>query len=283
MDATLGGGGYAAAILPILNKKGRYIGVDRDEDAVQHSRSRFPVSETRFIARQGQLAQLNEVLKEEKISRIDGLLLDLGVSSYQIDTAERGFGYLEEGPLDMRMDRSSGKDASFVINEYSEKELADTLYKYGEERRSRQIARAIIASREANPINTTLELAAVIRRMTPRPHQIKTLARVWQALRFEVNGELDQLRKGLERSYPLLKSGGRMVVLSYESLMDRMVKRFFRGQEPLFSRFEEPGTVPEYSFTILTKKVVRSSVQEIAGNPRARSARLRAAEKKEKG
>jgi len=279
IDATFGGGGYVESILPRLGSKARYIGVDRDSDAVQYSTDRFSQFK-RVTVIQGELGEIDSVLAEIGVTKVDGFLLDLGVSSFQIDTAARGFSYLEDGPLDMRMDQRASLSAYDVINEYEEKPLADLIYNYGEERRSRRIARFIIDQRQQNEISTTRELAAVIKRAVPPAQHIKTFARVWQALRFEVNDELGQLRTGLEKAYALLNSGGHLVVLSYESLMDRLVKRFLRGDIPTFSKFEEPMPGSEFDFKVLTRKVVRPTDEEIKNNPRARSARLRAGIKK---
>lgn len=276
IDATVGGGGYAAAILPDLNADARYIGIDRDPDAVQFCTDRFSHNSGRFSVHQGELGTIDEVLAEAGVGAVDGVLIDLGVSSYQIDTAGRGFSYLEDGPLDMRMDNTAPVSAADIVNGYSERELADVLYRFGEERKSRRIARRIVEKRAETPITTTAALAAAVKRAVPPAQHIKTFARVWQALRFAVNDELGQLRNGLERVYPLLKPQGRLVVLSYESLMDRLVKRFLRGDEPTFEKQSEPVPGTGWKFTVLTRKVVRPQEEEIRANPRARSARLRA-------
>ncbi|MBN2416566.1 16S rRNA (cytosine(1402)-N(4))-methyltransferase RsmH [bacterium] len=276
IDATVGGGGYAAAILPDLNADARYIGIDRDPDAVQFCTDRFSHTMDRFSVYRGELAKIDEVLAGAGVGAVDGILMDLGVSSYQIDTAGRGFSYLEDGPLDMRMDGGAAVSAADIVNGYSERELADCLYRFGEERKSRRIARRIVEKRHESPITTTAALAAAVKGAVPPAQHIKTFARVWQALRFAVNDELGQLRMGLERSYPLLKPQGRLVVLSYESLMDRLVKRFLRGDEPTFEKEVEPVPGSGWRFTVLTRKVVRPGEEEIRNNPRARSARLRA-------
>lgn len=279
VEATLGGGGYVDTILDNLESDAIYVGIDRDPDAVQYCTDRFSHID-RVIVLQGELSEIDAVLEKNNIHKIDGLLLDLGVSSHQIDTAGRGFSYMDDGPLDMRMDKSSITSAFEIINEYEEKPLADLIYRFGEERKSRRIAHRIVEQRQENEIRTTGELMAVIKRSVHPGQHIKTMARVWQALRFEVNDELGQLRQGLEKAYPLLQSGGRMVILSYESLMDRLVKRFLRGDIPTYSKYEEPMPGSGYDFTVLTRKVVRPTDEEIAVNPRARSARLRAGEKK---
>ena len=232
VDATVGGGGYFEAMLPRLTPKAKLVGIDRDAEALAHCRDRFAQEPERVRLIQGDLGQVAEVLNGAGVDAIDGFLLDLGLSSRQIDAPERGFAYLQDGPLDMRMDQSQGLTAEAVINQYEESALADLFHYYGEERYARRLARRVVAARQADAIQTTGQLAEVIRKAAPGPHALKTLARVWQALRVEVNDELGQLKSGLMGIYPLLKPGARVVVLSYESLSDRMVKRFFRGDIP---------------------------------------------------
>jgi len=278
VDATVGGGGYFAAMAPVVGSKGMLIGIDRDSEAIAHCEKRFADASADLRFFQRDLAHVDEVLDEAGIPVIDGFLLDLGVSSWQIDAPERGFSYMQDGPLDMRMDQQQGMTAETVINGYDEAALADLFYYYGEERYARRLARRVVAARMEAPLKSTRALAEVIRRATPGRQAVKTLARVWQALRVEVNGELDQLRQGLEKIYPRLAPGGRVVVLSYESLSDRLVKRFFRGETPDWrhedSRF--PVLSP-YRFDIITRRVFRPDEEEIKRNPRARSAKLRAA------
>ncbi len=279
IDGTVGGGGHSEAILKRLDKDGKLIGIDRDEDAVAYCQSRFSLYTKQVQILHGELAEIDHLLTDVGIEQIDGLLLDLGVSSYQIDMPERGFSYLSDAPLDMRMDRSTGRTARDIVNNYPEQQLADIFFRYGEERYARKIAREIIKKRKKKPIERTKELSDMVRQVTPHRWQIKTLSRVWQALRVEVNNELEQLRIGLERIFPFLKSEGRIVVLSYESLTDRMVKRFFRGEEPSFSKKEIGIPNSLFSFRVLTRRVVRPTEKEINRNPRAKSAKLRAAEK----
>ncbi len=279
VDGTVGGGGHSEAILKHLDKDGKLIGIDRDKDAVAYCQNRFSSYAGQVQILHGELAEIDHLLTEIGVEQIDGLLLDLGVSSYQIDVPERGFSYLLDAPLDMRMDRSKGKTARDIVNNYPEQQLADIFFQYGEERYGRRIAREIIKERKKKPIESTKELSDLIRKIIPHRWQIKTLSRVWQALRIEVNDELEQLRIGLKQIFPLLKSGGRIVVLSYESLTDRMVKRFFRGEEPSFSKKEIGILDSLFSFRVLTRRVVRPTEEEIKRNSRARSAKLRAAEK----
>jgi 16S rRNA (cytosine1402-N4)-methyltransferase len=280
VDGTLGAGGHTEAVLGALTPQGKVIGIDRDEEAVAFCRKRLAGWGDRVILAQGELEDLDVILSGIGISSIDGMLLDLGVSSHQIDTATRGFSYLEPGPLDMRMDTKQSLTAETVINRYSREALADLFYYYGEERNARRIARKIVETREETPITTTGQLADIIRGIVPSRYHIKTLARVWQSIRFEVNQELQQLRAVLEKGYALIRPSGRILVISYESLMDRMVKRFFRGEEPSHIKGEAVSKVPRFSFHLLTRRVVRPRLEEVQVNPRARSALLRAAEKR---
>ncbi len=279
VDGTLGGGGHAEAILKKLGERGKLIGIDRDEEAIAYCEQRLFSYGDRVSIIQGELREVDRLLDDLGISQISGIFLDLGVSSHQIDTVERGFSYLGDGPLDMRMDTSLTKSASFIINHYSHRDLSDIFIRYGEEYRANRIARRIIAGRKTGAINTTGDLAEIIRQVTPHRQQIKTLSRIWQGIRFEVNDELEQLRIGLEKIYTYLKIGGRIVVISYESLMDRMVKRFLRGENPTYFKKELPMKHPGIQIRSLTRKVVRPTAEEILRNSRARSARLRAGEK----
>ena len=279
VDATVGGGGHSEAILQRLDENGRLIGIDRDREAIAFCRDRLGSGEPRARFVHGDFETMDLVLSDLSIRQIDGLFLDLGVSSHQLERPERGFSYLTEGPLDMRMDVSLTLTAGDVINGYTEAHLTEIFIRYGEERNARHIARKIVERRKRGEIATTAELVELVARMVPYRHRIKTFSRIWQALRFEVNNELDQLRIGLEKAYTFLKIGGRIVVICYESLMDRMVKRFLRGERPDFSRGEEPVSRPGFSFHVLTRRIIRPSEEEIRQNPRSRSARLRAAEK----
>jgi len=253
------------------------IGIDRDNDAVSYCRKRFSTYSDQLQVIQGEIGEIDSILNELNILNVDGYLLDLGISSFQIDTAERGFSYLADGPLDMRMDTSLSVNALDIINEYSERKLADLFYNYGEERNSRRIARKIVEARGKKAIETTSALAGIIRKTTSYRFQLKTLARIWQAIRIEVNNELDQLKESLEKIVTFLKPGSRIVVLSYESLSDRMVKRFFRGEDIDYHRSESFHASRDSDFEVLTRKVIRPTEDEISRNPRAKSARLRAA------
>jgi 16S rRNA (cytosine1402-N4)-methyltransferase len=278
VDCTIGGGGHGEAVLKRLSDDGKLVGMDRDEEAIAFCAHRFSPYGDRVQLIRGEVGDVDLLLADAGFDRVDGFLLDLGVSSYQIDTAERGFSYLMDAPLDMRMDRSSARCAMDVINDYSEEELARVFWEYGEERLARPIARRIVEARKRSKIETTGMLADVVQRAAPHRFRTKTLSRIFQAIRYEVNEEIEQLRTGLEKMVSFLRTGGRIVVISWESLTDRMVKRFFRGEEATFSSREEPMASGSVRFDVLTRRVVRPSEEEISRNPRARSARLRAAE-----
>lgn len=282
VDGTLGGGGHAAALLDALDAGAKVIGIDRDADAIHAATTRLStaIEADRLQIMKGNFSDLPELLSEIGVSSVDGILLDLGVSSYQINTADRGFSYSASGELDMRMDVGSGPTAREIVNEWMETELREMLWEFGEEPRARVLARKIIAAR---PLHRTEELARVIRSSVPQREETKTLSRVFQAIRIVVNQELEALERALEDSVTLLRNGGRMAVISYHSLEDRRVKRFFR-----YGNFEgEPHR--DFYGNLLTpwKELTRHPVQpdedELEVNPRARSARLRIAERIEGG
>jgi len=277
LDGTIGGGGHSEALLNQLNQ-GKIIGIDRDPEAIRFCAERFRDYGQQVQLFQGAFGGMGQFLKLAGETAVDGLLLDLGVSSHQIDTPSRGFSYLQDGPLDMRMNPSENHSAYEILNTWDEADLADLFFYYGEERFSRQIARLIVLKREKEPINSTSEFANLIRSRIHGPKVNKTLARLFQALRIQVNDELEQLRTGLQTGTELLKVGGHMVVISYHSLEDRLVKRFFRGEEMTIRRTDAEPSGPK-RFRMLHKKVIRAGSDEIQKNPRSRSARLRAAEK----
>ncbi|MBN2029941.1 16S rRNA (cytosine(1402)-N(4))-methyltransferase RsmH [bacterium] len=279
VDGTIGGGGHADAILKGLDQKGRLIGIDQDDEAVLFCQKRFSSAGNQILILHNAFEHIDRVLNELSISEIDGLFMDLGVSSHQIDTIERGFSYMSDGPLSMQMNTHQSLDAREIVNAYSEEVLADLFYRYGEERHARRIARAIVQERQKKVIQSTGELANLVRRITPSRYHVKILSRIWQAIRIEVNDELGQLQRGFKRIYPYLKMGGRIVVIGYHSLEDRLIKRFFRGECATFSKMEKQTIPSGYDFRVLTRRVVRPNEEEIQRNPRARSARLRAAEK----
>lgn len=292
IDATLGGGGHTESLLKTLAIHQTVvgsltIGIDQDRAALDAATVRLAAYGKAFRAIEGNFGDLKELFLtlELPVEKIGGILFDLGISSPQIDEAQRGFSFQKSGPLDMRMSTSATLSAAGIVNEYSDEELAEIFYKYGEEKKSRQIAREIVKRRETKRFETTDELAAAVKRFFPdyqRAEQTKALARIFQALRIAVNRELDVLEKALADAHDLLESGGRLVVISYHSLEDRIVKDFFR--EKATEDWGPKGVVlksPLKSATlkILTKKPVEASEEEVSENPRARSAKLRAAEK----
>jgi len=281
LDGTLGGGGHAEHILTMLSKNGQYIGIDQDREALQYSKKRL----NRFknvIYHQGNFADLDLLLRKLKIKSVDGILLDLGISSYQIDTDERGFSYMKNTNLDMRMDRDGSSTAADLLNDLDEKELSTLFYTYGEERRAKQIAREIVQYRKKQKIQRSDQLRNIIDRVVFVRFKIKSYARIFQALRIAVNRELDVLEETLEKAIPFLRVGGRCLVISYHSLEDRIVKNFFRKKaNPCICPPEFPqcvcGRKPELK--IVTPKAIKASEPEVNENPRARSAVLRVGEK----
>lgn len=275
VDGTLGGGGHAVEILSRLHANATLFGIDQDDEALEAATARLK-DDPRYHPIKGNFGYLSRLLPPEVHGKISGLLLDLGVSTHQIKEPGRGFSFQNEGPLDMRMGNLRGVTAYRVVNEYAYEDLRDLIFHYGEERKSREIARAII---DARPVATTAELRAIVESVVHGPHQIKSVARVFQGIRIEVNRELDMLRNVLEQSLDLLKAGGRIVVISYHSLEDRLVKRFFRA-----GNFE--GTVekdfygnPLTPFHELSDGIITPTDDEIERNPAARSAKMRVAER----
>jgi 16S rRNA (cytosine1402-N4)-methyltransferase len=283
VDGTLGAGGYTCAILEAACC--RVIAVDRDPDAVASARAlekRFP---GRLHVVLGRFADIESIAEDQGARAIDGVTFDLGVSSMQLDQPERGFSFIQEGPLDMRMGKD-GPTAADVVNLMPERELAGIIAVLGEEKRARAIARAVVARREEQPILSTLELADIVARVVGHKHgEVKHPAtRTFQALRLYVNGELDELAKGLSAAERVLKAGGRLVVVSFHSLEDRIAKRFFASRSappPRGSRHlpEKGDSSLTPSFHLLNRRPLSPSKDEIRANPRARSARLRAGER----
>jgi 16S rRNA (cytosine1402-N4)-methyltransferase len=279
LDGTFGGGGYAERILQ--QAACTLWAIDRDPDAIARGAllaARFP---GRLHLLQGRFGDMLSLLNNAGVTALDGIVLDLGLSSFQLDDAARGFSFRGDGPLDMRMGRD-GVTAADLIRTLSETELADTLYQFGEERRSRRIARAIVAARASAPIQSTAQLADIIRAVVPRDGSaIDPATRSFQALRIRVNDELGEIERALAQAAGLLAPGGNLIVVSFHSLEDRLVKRFMidaAGRRPSPSRHDPSGLQPrdQAKFRLVTPKPWHPQAAEIAANPRARSARLRA-------
>jgi 16S rRNA (cytosine1402-N4)-methyltransferase len=281
IDATFGRGGHSRAILTRLETAGRLLAIDRDPEAVKAAE--MLSGDPRFAIESGEFSQLGRFVAERGWrGEVSGILLDLGVSSPQLDSAERGFSFLHDGPLDMRMNPAQGASAAEWLAEAQEKDIADVLWRYGDERFSRRMARAIVREREISAITRTAQLAKIIADANPAWEKGKHPAtRAFQAIRIYTNRELDELELVLSQALDCLGVGGRLVVISFHSLEDRMVKRFFRDQ----ARGDNlPRSVPVTADQLQRRmkapaKAVKASMEEVAGNPRARSAILRVAEK----
>lgn len=269
VDVTFGGGGHSRAIMARLGAHGRLVGMDQDMDAWGNR-----LEDERFTFAHGNFSFLKNFLRYYGIPRVDGILADLGVSFHHFDAVERGFTFRADAPLDMRMNRSAAFTARELLNTYSEERLADVLYLYGELRQSRRLAAAIV---KARPLSTTGELVDAVRPLLKVSQEKKELSMVFQALRIEVNGELDALRKLLAQSLEVLNPGGRLAIITYHSLEDRLVKNFMRAgniegrlEKDFYGRVNTPWR--------LVGKVAVPSDEEVARNPRSRSAKLRVAE-----
>ena len=285
VDGTLGGGGHARAILENTAPDGLLIGIDRDDDALLESEKRLQSFGQRKILIKGNFADIGEILTNLNIRKVDGILLDLGVSSHQLDTADRGFSFSLDAPLDMRMDQSSRYRAYDLVNLSPEKELRKVIRDYGEEPMAGRIARAILAKRASAPIRTTIELADVVCRAVRRQgvrKKVHPATRTFQAIRIAVNQELSNLSTAIDAGIDQLGQGGRFSIISFHSLEDRIVKETFRSRE---GRCQCPPGLPvcqcqrEAKLRVLTRKPLRPEADESETNPRARSARLRTAEK----
>jgi 16S rRNA (cytosine1402-N4)-methyltransferase len=279
VDATFGAGGYSRAILGTPGT--RVIGIDRDRSAITGGFDLVDDSDGRLTLVEDRFSNLIEICTAQGIAAVDGVVMDVGVSSMQLDQGERGFSFRLGGPLDMRMGHD-GPTAADVVAKASETDLANIIYIFGEERHSRGVARAIVAARKDAPITTTQGLADIVGKVVrSKPNEIHPATRTFQALRIFVNEELDELHLALSASERVLKPGGRLVVVSFHSLEDRIVKDFFnaRGKAASGSRHLPAVAQAAPSFQILTKRPVTPGDTEIAANPRARSAKLRAAER----
>lgn len=284
VDCTLGGAGHSSEILKRLSHKGRLIGIDQDEDALEAAKERLKeYNNVTFV--HNNFYNIDSILTQLDIDKVDGILMDLGVSSYQLDEADRGFSYMNDAPLDMRMNRQEEFSAYNVVNEYSEEELFRIIKSYGEERFSKKIAKCIVRERTNKPIETTFELVKIIKGAIPAkfrregPHPAK---RTFQAIRIEVNKELEILNETLEDGIERLNADGRMAVITFHSLEDRIVKQKFRELEnPCTCPSDFPicicGKVPKIK--AVKKKAIEPSQYELENNPRSRSAKLRVAKK----
>ena len=282
IDATLGTGGHAEAILEELSERGKLLGIDRDSDSLKISKERLRRFGKKVDFFNQSYSHLPEILKSQNLEKISGVLFDLGLSSYQLENPERGFSYSIYGPLDMRFDQSEGTKALDVVNEYTAEELTRIFKEYGEERFSKKIAQAIVQNRRIKKIETTKELKDIVKSILKTKGDIKTLSRIFQALRIEVNDELSELKNGLDAGIEALAPGGRVCVISYHSVEDRIVKnRFFELAKGCTCPPDFPVCIcgGKKVLKILTRKPVIPDEKEIEENPRARSAKLRVAEK----
>jgi 16S rRNA (cytosine1402-N4)-methyltransferase len=280
LDGTVGAGGHAAAILEASAPHGRLLAMDRDPAALSFAGRRLSRFGDRVILLHASYAEMTEQAPRLGFAPLDGILLDLGLSSRQLDDPARGFAFRHDGPLDMRFDPNDEQTAGVLVNELPADQLADILYRYGEERDSRRIARLIVAAR---PLHTTGQLASVVSSAVRRRTGIDPATRVFQALRIAVNRELEALSEGLPQAVRLLRPGGRLVIIAFHSLEDRIVKRFFRRESrDCVCPPEQPACTCQHQATlnILTRKPIRPSPGEVERNPRCRSARMRAAERK---
>jgi len=263
VDCTLGGGGHTELLLERSGPDGCVIGIDRDETALAAAKARLERFGDRFVAAHARFAEIDRVLDQLRIATVDGIIADVGVSSPQLDDASRGFSLQRSGPLDMRMDPSDGESARELCERLDDRELADVIYQFGEERRSRAVARSIKAALDLGHLESTDDLVRAVRRVVgPKTGRIDPVTRTFQALRIAVNGELDELRSLCARAPERLVDGGVVAVISFHSLEDRIVKHAFR---------DDPRVAP------ITKKPIEAGEVETAANPRSRSAKLRGA------
>lgn len=284
LDCTFGRGGHSQGILNLLGPCGQLLAVDRDSDAVNSDYAQVMLTDQRFKLKHSCFSELESIVKNASLAgKIDGILLDLGVSSPQLDNPERGFSFLRDGPLDMRMDGNAGVSAEQWLASVDEKDLVKVLFDYGEERFARRIARAIVEKRAQSPIKTTRQLTELIENAVPVREKHKHPAtRTFQAIRIEINRELDELKAVLQQSARVLSPGGRLVVISFHSLEDRIVKRFIRDES---GAKYNPGRLPIKEVDIAKGilkamgKALKAGKQEISQNPRARSAIMRVAER----
>ena len=279
IDATLGAAGHARGILQGSTPDGRLLGLDADREAIRYASKVLEPFGDRVILQATNFRRIRDVAVSAGFGRVDGIVMDLGLSSRQLGAADRGFSFSREGPLDMRMDTTTGWTAAELVNQLAERELADLLWRYGDERHSRRIARAICAER---PLVTTRQLATLVERVVRRREKIHPATRTFQALRIAVNDELEALAQALPQALDLLQSGGRLAVISFHSLEDGIVKRFFQSEaRDCLCPPEFPVCACDHkaSVRVITGKPVRPSDEQISRNPRSRSARLRIVER----
>lgn len=265
VDATIGLGGHTKGILNRIGEEGKVIGIDKDQDAINLVKER--VFDKRLLLKMGNFSEIESLLKSSNIYKVDGILFDLGVSMLQLKDYDRGFSFYSDKRLDMRMDKSQDLTAWDIVNKYPEHKLEKILNEYGEEPKSKKIAHAIVVYRDKKTIDTCRELACIIEKIYGKRGRIHPATRTFQALRIEVNKEFEELKKGLTNALRVLNKGGRLCVISYHSLEDRIVKRFMRENSD------------ENLLKIITKKPVTPTVEEVKRNPSARGAKLRVAEK----
>ena len=283
VDATLGYGGHSSNILDRI-KKGYLFAFDQDSEAIRHSTDRLSKVGTNFTIIKSNFVHMKEELEKLGVNKVDGVLFDLGVSSPQLDDAERGFSFHEDAPLDMRMDQGQTLTAYDVVNTYSKEELAKIFFKYGEDKFSNNIAKKIVEYRQTKPIETTLELVEIIKTAVPMKFRIdKHPARqIFQAIRIEVNHELDVIEPALNQAMELLNVGGRISVITFHSLEDRLVKNIFREKCKIDEKLKGLPNIPEEylpDFRLVENKAIVPSEEELKRNPRARSSKLRVIEK----
>lgn len=279
VDGTLGAGGHAAGILEASAPSGRVLGLDRDPEAIAYVRQKLARFGQRLLCVKASFADMGQVAPAHGFKSVQGVLLDLGLSSRQLEDGRRGFSFMRDGPLDMRFDPTGGETAAELLNNRSEAELADIFWRYGEEKHSRRVARAIV---EHRPLHSTTQLAEIIAAAMPRRGRIHPATKVFQSLRIAVNRELEALETGASAAISLLEPGGRIAIISFHSLEDRFVKQWFRRlsrdcvcppQQPVCT------CTAQASLRLVTRKAIQASMEEIDRNPRSRSARLRVAEK----
>jgi len=278
IDGTLGGGGHSELF---LKTGARVLGVDRDPEALAHARARLASFGSRFTSWEGNFSRVIESPAIQNGDLADVLLMDLGVSSRQLDSAERGFSFQKDGPLDMRMGPSSPRTAADVVNGWPEADLVKIFFEFGEEPKARRIAAAIVKRRGSKPFETTLDLANYIEQTIGRHGRTHPATRVFQAVRMAVNEELESLAAALDAAASVLKPGGRLLIITFHSLEDRMVKRFLKHRSTEFldePGWPEPRKNPNWQFRLLARKAIAPSAAEISLNPRARSAKLRVAQ-----